>query len=162
MPKRRNLTLKRLADIIIASHGNLMEKTLRACGVSGDGVRYVVTTLDDLGLTARAGPRKQRVLAVPLAEAVRRVGDRELPPPKARVVTCAYETGAVNVLRVLHDPAGLFRQGAEFPEDQVLPRKWRKDAPGQWEAGTRFQRVYNGELAGVYVYDGERVRPVGE
>ena len=144
MPKRRTLTLKRLADILAASGGDLMEKHLRTCGVSALGVRYVVRTLDDLGLTERVGSRKQRVLAVPLDEAIRRVGNRELPPPKERVVTWAYKIEAVNVMRVLHDPAGLFRPGAEFPEDQVLPRNWRKDAPGQWATGIRFQRIRNG------------------
>jgi len=164
---KRRLTLTRLADILSACNGDVQEKSLRAAGVSATGVRFVVKTLDALGLTRRVGSRKKRVLTVTLAEAIARVGDGVLPPPRERAAmrrrNCerAYDTDAENVMRVLYDPLGIFDSSRfELPEEQVLPRKWRKDDKDQWAIGTRFLRLRNGEEAGVYEYDGEKVRRV--
>jgi len=145
-----------LADVLRACNGDLTHKGLRAVGVGSVRVRRVVDALDKLGLTRRIGPRAQRVLALPLDEALQRVAGIVIPappqaPPRRRALPY------LDMMRLCHDPGELFAPGATFPADQVLPRKWRKDDPDQWYIGTRFVRVRPGHPREYYEYDGEQV-----
>ena len=147
----------KVADVLRASNGDVTEKGLRALGLGYDKVRWIVVRLEAMGLIQRVGSRRQRVLALPLAEAVSAVQRLTLP---ARSERCdkgrAHRVPVQNEMRLLYDPGGLFAPGAIFPTDQVLPRTWAPDEPDQWYIGTRFER--RGNVREIYVYDGERVR----
>jgi len=162
MPKRRYVD-RSFPAVLRATDGDLAEKRLRAAGYSPDDVRFFVLKLDELDLTERRGPRRARVLAVSFDEALRCVAGLTIPAPGAKVRKFAhYSAHVANVMRVEYDPGGLFRRGAEFPEEQVLPRSARKDDPDRWYIGTRFTRYVNGKPSGVYEYDGAQVRRVNE
>lgn len=147
----------KVADVLRASNGDVTEKGLRALGLGYDKVRWIVVRLEAMGLIQRVGSRRQRVLALPLAEAVSAVQRLTLPARiERRDKGRAHRVPVVDVMRVLHDPGGLFAPGASFPADQVLPRTWAPDEPDQWYIGTLLERRKPG-LRALYMYDGERV-----
>lgn len=147
----------RVADVLRASRGDVTEKGLRALGLGYDKVRWIVVRLEAMGLIQRVGARRQRVLALPLAETLTQVQRMTLP---ARIERCdkgrVHRVPVLDEMRVLHDPGELFAPGATFPADQVLPRSWAPDEPDQWYIGTLFERR-KPEVRALYMYDGERV-----
>ena len=149
-----------LADVLRASNGDLTHKGMREIGIGSVRVRRVFDTLDKLGLTRFEGSRRKRVLVVSLEEALPRVEGVIVPDPPVANRRRRRALPYRDVMRLLHDPGGLFAPGAEFPSDQVLPRKWAPDEPGQWHVGTRFVRRRRGHPREYYEYDGERVARV--
>jgi hypothetical protein len=148
-----------VAEVLVACEGDVTEKGLRGVGLGGDKARWLTQELESRGLIRRVGSRRQRVLALPLAETVARVRGVALPPRVERSDRGKpHRVPTQDEVRLLSDPGGLFAPGAVFPSDQVLPRRWAPDEPGQWAEGTRFVRYRNGACLGEYVYDGERVR----
>jgi hypothetical protein len=147
-------------DVLQTCGGDITDRGLRAAGVGSKAAQRLVTRLRELGVVEFAGPYKRRTLVRSLDDVVEMVRGETLTTRSVHQVRHKrHNIPVVDVMRLVHDPGGLFAPGATFPADQVLPRTWAPDEPDQWYIGTLFERRKLG-LRAVYVYDGERVTKV--
>jgi hypothetical protein len=153
-PRRRYDRRRPLSAILTATNGDLTAKAVRnTCGIGSVVAQRVFARLDALGLTARQGPRRQRVLTVSLEEALARVGTETVDDlPRVRGANEAHTYA--DVLRVEDDPHGLFAPGAEFQTLSVLPLTPNVQVTSAWLDGVRMTRYRYRQRVAQYITAG--------